>query len=1541
MSNMFKSLQEKLCCGKADTADGHDAPSQLVEIPHKANNQVETAPTPSNLKTNVAIVEKPAKRDLWKEAFESLPEDRKQYLRVNDGCSTVDAIKDVINTIEQKYKEWMEGGLKIRRRDGNDFNVRDSAEKILNCALQAKDLISKAVSFDPTGHASTAWSIVSLGLTMVQNDIQLRDAVFAASEYLADTLAYYTSIDTHRRDQNVDSDESLDNALLGVYSALLDYSTEVNKLREQNAVVRVGKSIYAIADQPLEQLKACVKEKGQNADKWAYLSDSLRNRKNAEDILAKIDQAILVNKNIESRVLTAEEERILDWVSTADYSKIQNETQKFRSANTGNWFLISDQYQDWKDSAGHILWLSGIAGCGKSVLCSTIIQDIQRLCEEDSTKSFAYWYFQFSNEMTWSVQNLVSSLIRQLSRKPLAQSVTKMWERNSGRGSLPGWEELRDTLDDVLSKSPGEIFLVLDALDECPERLGRNEREVLLSLLERLNERHKNKVHILATSRLEQDIQAKLGRFPTVNLETKLAKDVETFVRTEVNNGRLREFKDMQDRIVDHLLGTRERRFRWADLQITRLENCNTDEQIEVALRTIPKTLEDMYREVLDRIEEKDIKIAREILLFLCLAPVPLDIKTIADAVSLRSPDRIVKICTTSLVIVSEDGAIRLAHFSVKEYLVVSEDVRNDHRCRFSQAKGHHDLAMKTIDLLLSQKEILTEKVAMSQSFLVYAAKHWATHVAAAGDVQDIQGKIDRLFTEPTTYFNWLRIAEFSEYSPGNPWHKVPKEFEPPIYRASSMGLAHTVETLFAQGSDPLEFFGRLGSDNALTVAAKYNHLNIVELLLGNDHTIEKESVGRLMMNFHYPSDGKAKLEAILDLIWDWGLLFDESKSPDKVIKEHAICMTIMNDRGGLELMSWLLDRRDEACIPITDKVLQCAICLTDFKEEMVGLLFERCNEDIHIGPSFFADLGKKHFVFLGDDFGGIDVILMKRANDLPVDDHSVAFWARHASSKAMDWMLRTRPDIRVTEETLIAAASNRFGADMIRLLLDRGEPGTQISERILLAAAANHKCPEILRLLLDKRDPAAPMAQRMILTAAERIVDEITFKYHSGFNQTFGVLIEELSPNTVLTEKVREGLVMMGPAMVRLVLDRQQAGFVVSEKMMEIAAASWDHDAVELLQLLMTNSDAEVPITEAIVCAAAWDQFRGSSVMEYLFEVQGDSLPITENVLVAATRGPQALKTILNRFPEARITDRVFVAACTQRDAMQMLLSSRQNVLPIEAIMAEIRKEHYVSFATFMLLVDRHLVDVDEWAVETFASHPRELEVLLSEKPDVLITQQALVRAAGTPASMRLLLKAEKNHDLVTEDVMVAAAKADVDSEETMRSILLRVESAPLTANVLKEAMFHGEVHTARLILARGRNLNLKACWDEIWNDVDMPGKNKGYATVVLGKLTDFELTESILQDYPYDKEQKDGYGEDSFDDLIYTLCVYERPIPATEGVGVIVLERCTNRIAKRFLRYRPNLPITDKLFQAVERNPKADKEGLLSLLARKRGSA
>ena len=135
-----------------------------------------------------------------------------------------------------------------------------------------------------------------------------------------------------------------------------------------------------------------------------------------------------------------------------------------------------------------------------------------------------------------------------------------MWENHSEPGSQPGREELLNTLHDVLSNTPGEMFLVLDALDECPERSARNERKTLLSLLLGLNERHGDKLHILATSRSEQDIRATLERFPTVDLEAQLAEDVETFVRAEVSTGRLRDLEeDKKVRTLERLLRTRDR----------------------------------------------------------------------------------------------------------------------------------------------------------------------------------------------------------------------------------------------------------------------------------------------------------------------------------------------------------------------------------------------------------------------------------------------------------------------------------------------------------------------------------------------------------------------------------------------------------------------------------------------------------------------------------------------------------------------------------------------------------------------------------------------------------------------------------------------------------------------------------------------------------------------------------------------------------------------------------------------------------------------
>lgn len=113
---------------------------------------------------------KAEKRNLWQEAYNSLDEKQRQNINPvevhkqssdnhdidsNSVCKTLD---DVIQTVKAQYE--------IRMSKREDSQLRDAANKILAATLSCKDIISAIVALDPTGHASSAWTVVSLGLTV-------------------------------------------------------------------------------------------------------------------------------------------------------------------------------------------------------------------------------------------------------------------------------------------------------------------------------------------------------------------------------------------------------------------------------------------------------------------------------------------------------------------------------------------------------------------------------------------------------------------------------------------------------------------------------------------------------------------------------------------------------------------------------------------------------------------------------------------------------------------------------------------------------------------------------------------------------------------------------------------------------------------------------------------------------------------------------------------------------------------------------------------------------------------------------------------------------------------------------------------------------------------------------------------------------------------------------------------------------------------------------------------------------------------------------
>ena len=62
--------------------------------------------------------------------------------------------------------------------------------------------------------------------------------MFASSDYLTETLAYYALVDVHYRDEKIQGGENFDNSLLRVYTAILDFTAEVTKCRNESTFGR-------------------------------------------------------------------------------------------------------------------------------------------------------------------------------------------------------------------------------------------------------------------------------------------------------------------------------------------------------------------------------------------------------------------------------------------------------------------------------------------------------------------------------------------------------------------------------------------------------------------------------------------------------------------------------------------------------------------------------------------------------------------------------------------------------------------------------------------------------------------------------------------------------------------------------------------------------------------------------------------------------------------------------------------------------------------------------------------------------------------------------------------------------------------------------------------------------------------------------------------------------------------------------------------------------------------------------------------------------
>ena len=156
--------------------------------------------------------------------------------------------------------------------------------------------------------------------------------------------------------------------------------------------------------------------------------------------------------------------------------------------------------------------------------------------KKDSTFFLAYFYFDFSDTTKQDCRALAASLVFQLATcSEACQAYLKEKRKPSGS---PNYDELLVMLSELLELS-GRTCVVIDALDECPERARRTDLSRFLQHLCRFDDNDK-RLHIFITSRTEVDIADALSPFSPSKLSLHDARlhqeELSKYITTRLNH---------------------------------------------------------------------------------------------------------------------------------------------------------------------------------------------------------------------------------------------------------------------------------------------------------------------------------------------------------------------------------------------------------------------------------------------------------------------------------------------------------------------------------------------------------------------------------------------------------------------------------------------------------------------------------------------------------------------------------------------------------------------------------------------------------------------------------------------------------------------------------------------------------------------------------------------------------------------------------------------------------------------------------------------
>ena len=145
-----------------------------------------------------------------------------------------------------------------------------------------------------------------------------------------------------------------------------------------------------------------------------------------------------------------------------------------------------------------------------AIVSSAIIEEVRDVCQTELS-TLAFFYFDFRDGAKQDARSLLSSLLVQLSNRSdnFCKILSEFYSAHNRGSQQPSEDALMECLKDMLTLSgQGDIYIVVDALDECPNSSGcPTPREDVLRIMEFLVGLRHPHLRFCVTSRPEVDIR--------------------------------------------------------------------------------------------------------------------------------------------------------------------------------------------------------------------------------------------------------------------------------------------------------------------------------------------------------------------------------------------------------------------------------------------------------------------------------------------------------------------------------------------------------------------------------------------------------------------------------------------------------------------------------------------------------------------------------------------------------------------------------------------------------------------------------------------------------------------------------------------------------------------------------------------------------------------------------------------------------------------------------------------------------------------------